>query len=146
MTDRAALLADLVRIDSVNPDLVPGAAGEAELAGFVAGWLLDAGLEEREVLVHALEDGFNVVGGANFNLSAQLLEAAAGDLQTLLQQLVEAHQPQEGAGLVAQVAAPFGHLVGDFLAQDADFLGGVDAQSDRLSSNVDDLDGGVQVG
>ena len=45
MTDRAALLADLVGIDSVNPDLVPGAAGEAEVAGFVAGWLLDAGLE-----------------------------------------------------------------------------------------------------
>jgi acetylornithine deacetylase len=34
-----------VRIDSVNPDLVPGGAGESEIAQFVAGWLRDAGLE-----------------------------------------------------------------------------------------------------
>lgn len=39
------LLASLVAIDSVNPSLVPGAAGEAEIAAFVAGWLRDAGLE-----------------------------------------------------------------------------------------------------
>jgi acetylornithine deacetylase len=39
------LLADLVAIDSVNPDLVPGGAGEAELARFVGGWLERAGLE-----------------------------------------------------------------------------------------------------
>ena len=39
------LLADLVRIDSVNPDLIEGAAGEGEIARFVAGWLADAGLE-----------------------------------------------------------------------------------------------------
>jgi acetylornithine deacetylase/succinyl-diaminopimelate desuccinylase family protein len=39
------LVADLVAIDSVNPDLVPGAAGEAEIAAFVAAWLRDAGLE-----------------------------------------------------------------------------------------------------
>lgn len=40
-----ALTADLVAIDSTNPDLVPGGAGEAEIARFVAGWLTDAGLE-----------------------------------------------------------------------------------------------------
>src|SRR3954466_1861141 len=39
------LLADLVSIDSVNPPLVPGAAGEREIAGFVAGWLRERGLE-----------------------------------------------------------------------------------------------------
>jgi acetylornithine deacetylase len=39
------LTAALVRIDSVNPDLVPGGAGEAEIAVFVAGWLRDAGLD-----------------------------------------------------------------------------------------------------
>jgi acetylornithine deacetylase/succinyl-diaminopimelate desuccinylase family protein len=38
------LVAALVAIDSVNPDLVPGGGGEAELADFVAGWLSDAGL------------------------------------------------------------------------------------------------------
>ena len=33
----------LVRIDSVNPDLVPGGAGETEIAEFCAGWLADRG-------------------------------------------------------------------------------------------------------
>ncbi len=41
----AELVASLVAIDSVNPDLVPGGAGEAEMAAFVAGWLHNAGLE-----------------------------------------------------------------------------------------------------
>jgi acetylornithine deacetylase len=41
----SALIAELVAIDSVNPDLVPGGAGEGALARFVAGWLADAGLE-----------------------------------------------------------------------------------------------------
>jgi acetylornithine deacetylase len=39
------LVSALVAIDSVNPDLVPGGAGESEVAEFVAGWLRDAGLE-----------------------------------------------------------------------------------------------------
>ena len=39
------LLADLVAIDSVNPDLVPGGAGEGAIARFIAGWLAGAGLE-----------------------------------------------------------------------------------------------------
>ena len=40
----------LVRIDSVNPDLVPGAIGEAEIATFTNAWLTDRGFE-----VHTLE-------------------------------------------------------------------------------------------
>jgi acetylornithine deacetylase len=39
------LLSELVSIDSVNPGLVPGAAGEAQVARLVAGWLERAGLE-----------------------------------------------------------------------------------------------------
>ena len=39
------LLAQLVAIDSVNPALVPGGAGESEIAAFVAAWLADRGLE-----------------------------------------------------------------------------------------------------
>ena len=39
------LISDLVAIDSVNPDLVPGGAGEAEIAAFTAAWLREAGLE-----------------------------------------------------------------------------------------------------
>lgn len=45
-----SLLADLVAIDSVNPDLVPGAAGESALATFCAEWMTRHGLE-----VHRLE-------------------------------------------------------------------------------------------
>ena len=47
-------LADLVRIDSVNPSLVPGAAGESEIADYVAGILDTLGLE---VHVHEPEPG-----------------------------------------------------------------------------------------
>jgi acetylornithine deacetylase len=39
------LVASLVAIESVNPDLVPGGSGEARIADFVAGRLSDAGLE-----------------------------------------------------------------------------------------------------
>jgi acetylornithine deacetylase len=39
------LLADLVGIDSVNPSLVPGGAGEAAIARFVGAWLQAEGLE-----------------------------------------------------------------------------------------------------
>jgi acetylornithine deacetylase len=45
MNELVQLLSDLVAINSINPDLVPGAPGEAELATHVAGWLERAGLE-----------------------------------------------------------------------------------------------------
>ncbi len=41
----ADLVRKLVAIDSVNPALVPGGAGELEIAAFVEGWALAAGLE-----------------------------------------------------------------------------------------------------
>jgi acetylornithine deacetylase len=44
-SDVVELTRALVAIDSVNPSLVPGAAGEGEAADFVAGWGRDAGLE-----------------------------------------------------------------------------------------------------
>lgn len=37
--DPLELLRQLVRIDSVNPGLVPGAAGESAIADFVSNWL-----------------------------------------------------------------------------------------------------------
>ena len=40
-----ALIADLVAIDSVNPSLVEGGAGESEIAAFVAAWAARQGLE-----------------------------------------------------------------------------------------------------
>jgi acetylornithine deacetylase len=54
------LLERLVAIDSVNPTLVPGGAGEIELARFVAGWFEERGIE---VELEELGSGrANVVG------------------------------------------------------------------------------------
>ncbi|MET4004235.1 MULTISPECIES: ArgE/DapE family deacylase [Arthrobacter] len=50
LEDPVALLEDLVRIDSVNPDLVPGAAGETTIADFTAAWL-----EQRGFTITRLE-------------------------------------------------------------------------------------------
>ena len=50
MIDRerlASLLADLVKIESINPELVPGGSGEAKIAAHVAGFLRSAGLKAR---------------------------------------------------------------------------------------------------
>jgi acetylornithine deacetylase len=47
------LAAELVAIDSVNPDLVPGAAGEGEAAAFVADRLAEAGLDVQVVEARA---------------------------------------------------------------------------------------------
>ena len=56
------LTAELVRIDSVNPDLVEGGAGEGEIGRFVADWLQNAGLEvETEEVA---PERVNVVGTA----------------------------------------------------------------------------------
>jgi acetylornithine deacetylase len=49
VSEVADLAAALVRIDSVNPALIPGAAGEAEIADDVAGWLARAGLDVEVV-------------------------------------------------------------------------------------------------
>jgi acetylornithine deacetylase len=45
MTGTIELLERMVAIESVNPTLVPGGAGEVELARFVAGWLEEHGLD-----------------------------------------------------------------------------------------------------
>ncbi|MDX2004082.1 MAG: ArgE/DapE family deacylase [Meiothermus sp.] len=50
MTEAVQLLAELLKINSVNPDLQPGAAGEGQVALFVADWLKVNGFE-----VHWLE-------------------------------------------------------------------------------------------
>ena len=42
--DPTELLRELVSIDSVNPDLVPGGAGEAAIARFAADWLTERGV------------------------------------------------------------------------------------------------------
>jgi acetylornithine deacetylase len=56
------LVAELVAIDSVNPELVPGGAGEGEIARFIAGWLERAGAEAR--IDEVAPGRFNVTGVA----------------------------------------------------------------------------------
>ncbi len=56
------LVAALVAIDSVNPTLVPGGAGEAEVMSFAAAWMADAGLEVD--VVEAAPGRPSVVGTA----------------------------------------------------------------------------------
>src|SRR4051812_38581158 len=59
-SDLTQLLANLVAIDSVNPELVRGGAGEGEVGRFVAEWLERAGLE---VTLQEIAPGrSNVVG------------------------------------------------------------------------------------
>ncbi|HKG24290.1 MAG TPA: ArgE/DapE family deacylase [Thermomicrobiales bacterium] len=77
MQDLVDLLNKLVAIDSVNPDLVPGGAGEGEIARFVADWLGRAGLEV--VLQETAEGRPNVVaavrgtgGGRSLMLNAHM--------------------------------------------------------------------------
>ncbi|MGH2493983.1 MAG: ArgE/DapE family deacylase [Ktedonobacteraceae bacterium] len=63
MSETTELLRQLVAIDSVNPDLVPGGAGEGNIARFVAEWFERAGLEV--VLDEAAPGRPNVVGIAH---------------------------------------------------------------------------------
>ena len=91
LDDVAALTAQLVAIDSTNPDLVPGGAGEANIAAFVAGWLGEAGLN---VTVHDLGlNRANVVG---------ILPGSGGGQSLML----NAHMDVVGAGGMADPWAP----------------------------------------
>jgi acetylornithine deacetylase len=45
MSETQTLLDQLVRIDSVNPDLVPGGAGETQIAKFIQSWFEEKGFE-----------------------------------------------------------------------------------------------------
>ena len=79
------LLSDLVAIDSTNPDLVPGGAGEAEIAPYIAGWLQNAGLEVQ--LIEASPNRPNVVGiargtggGKTLVLNGHMDTVGAGDM------------------------------------------------------------------
>ncbi|MBP2458113.1 acetylornithine deacetylase [Clavibacter michiganensis] len=47
LVDPVDLAAELIRVDSTNPDLVPGAAGERAVAAHVAAWLRARGFDVR---------------------------------------------------------------------------------------------------
>src|ERR1041384_72377 len=59
MDELEKLLSDLVSINSINPDLIPGAPGEGEIARYIADWLERAGLEVQ--LVESVSGRPNVV-------------------------------------------------------------------------------------
>ena len=91
----AELTAQLVAIDSTNPDLVADGAGETEIAAFVADWLREAGLE---VEVHEPVPGRpSVIGVAR---------GTGGGASVLL----NAHMDTVG---VAGMEAPFAPVVKD---------------------------------
>lgn len=96
MDDVTPLLSDLVAIDSTNPVLVPGGAGEVEIARYVADWLEKAGLEVE--LVETAEGRPNVVGiargtggGRSLILNGHMDTVGTGDMQ-------RAHTPTERDG------------------------------------------------
>lgn len=62
--DVVDLLTDLVAVDSVNPSLVPGAAGERRIADHVCSWATAAGLATRVLETHPGRPSVVVRGGA----------------------------------------------------------------------------------
>lgn len=60
MEELEKLLSDLVGINSINPDLVPGSPGEAEVAHYIANWLNAADVEVE--LVESIPGRPNVAG------------------------------------------------------------------------------------
>ncbi len=76
MTEVAELTATLVQIDSVNPALVPGAAGEGAIARFVEDWLSRAGLAvetvERDGRPSVIGTARGRGGGRSLMLNAHL--------------------------------------------------------------------------
>jgi acetylornithine deacetylase len=68
-----ALLKDLVAIDSVNPSLVPGAAGEAQIAEALAGHMRGLGLDvEMQGVVPGRSNVIGVLDGAEHGRSLML--------------------------------------------------------------------------
>lgn len=47
--DAVEIAQELIRIDSVNPELVPGAAGETDIAEWCAGWLTTRGFDVQRL-------------------------------------------------------------------------------------------------
>ncbi len=86
-TELERLISDLVAIESVNPDLVPGGAGEGAIARFVASWLERTGLEVQ--LVEPVAGRPSVVGilrgsggGQSLMLNAHMDTVGAGGMNS----------------------------------------------------------------
>jgi len=92
MDELEKLLSDLVSINSINPDLVPGSPGEMEIAHYIADWLK---LKEVEVeLVESVSGRPNVVGIARGTGDGKTL-LLNGHMDTVgVAGMPDAHQPR----------------------------------------------------
>ena len=96
MNELEQLLSDLVAINSINPDLVPGAPGEREIARYIARWLERAGLEVE--LLEAAPGRPNVVGIAPGTGGGRTL-LLNGHMDTVgVTGMPDGHQPRIEAG------------------------------------------------
>lgn len=91
MDELEKLLSDLVSINSINPDLVPGSPGEGEIARYIADWLK---LNDLEVeLVESVSGRPNVVGIARGTGGGKTL-LLNGHMDTVgVAGMPDAHQP-----------------------------------------------------
>src|SRR2546422_2000877 len=85
------LICELVRIESVNPDLVASGSGETQIARFVASWLSDAGLAIE--IVEPVPGRPSVVG---------VLRGTGGGRSLML----NAHMDTVGAGGMSDAFSP----------------------------------------
>lgn len=128
MSETAALAQRLVAIDSINPDLVPGGNGEAEIAAFIAEWAMERGL--RVELVEPAPGRPSVVatargtgGGRSLMLNAHMdTVGVAGMADPFAARIEEGRLHGRGAfdmkGSLAACMAATAELAGRGLAGD----------------------------
>ena len=96
MNELEQLLSDLVSINSINPDLIPGSPGEAEIASYIAAWLERANLEVE--LLESVSGRPNVVGIAHGTGGGRTL-LFNGHMDTVgIAGMSDAHQPRIQGG------------------------------------------------
>jgi acetylornithine deacetylase len=130
MDDLEQILSDLVAIDSVNPDLIAGAAGETKIAHYIAHWLETAGLKVQ--LIEPISGRPNVVaiahgtgGGKTLLFNGHMDTVGAGGMENPHQPTIKngrlygrgAYDMKGGlaACMVAMAAAQKEHLRGDVI-------------------------------
>ena len=96
MDELERLLSDLVSINSINPDLVPGSPGEAEIANYIADWLKLAGLEVE--LQGSVAGRPNVVGIARGTGGGKTLLLNAHMDTVGVAGMPDGHQPRIDGG------------------------------------------------
>src|SRR5215216_5442356 len=96
MDELEQLLSDLVSINSINPDLVPGSPGEAEIAHYIADWLKLNGLKVE--LQESATGRPNVVGIARGSGGGKTL-LLNGHMDTVgVAGMPDGHQPRIDGG------------------------------------------------